>query len=321
MMGLTSREKEIAEILKKEPLISQEDLACRLGITRSSIAVHISNLMKKGIILGKGYVFNEQVSMVVIGESCMEVKVKGEPGQESIDVAYGGFTTDMSETLARFGIDVKLISILGNDDPGVIILDRLQSEEVDVSNVYRDNQKRTCRRVLINNEIGFREGYSLAEYEKVIDARYWIIFNCEWLVVEDQFQELVSIKLPARDEERRPCVCSCRQIDYPEDIPEFLGKYDLVVIGLDDFHKYDYYIEQITAMGAVRTRNWIITDGRSSIVSISDSQVNNFPLLPNQSFNTRENLELFLAGIIYGLSSGYPLRQALRIGTGRAFGR
>ena len=36
-------------------MISQQELADRAGITRSSVAVHISNLMKKGCIAGKGY--------------------------------------------------------------------------------------------------------------------------------------------------------------------------------------------------------------------------------------------------------------------------
>ena len=34
------------------PLISQKELADKAGITRSSVAVHISNLMKKGYITG-----------------------------------------------------------------------------------------------------------------------------------------------------------------------------------------------------------------------------------------------------------------------------
>ena len=46
-MRLTSREREILEVLRKDPLISQEDLAHRLGISRSSAAGTYLNLMKK----------------------------------------------------------------------------------------------------------------------------------------------------------------------------------------------------------------------------------------------------------------------------------
>ena len=72
-MRLTLREKELYEILKREPLLSQDELARRLGITRSSVAVHISNLMKKGVILGKGYVFNEAASAVAVSYTHLDV--------------------------------------------------------------------------------------------------------------------------------------------------------------------------------------------------------------------------------------------------------
>ena len=56
---LTEREKEILKVIKENPLVSQEEIAKKLSITRSSIAVHISNIMKKGYIIGKGYLINE----------------------------------------------------------------------------------------------------------------------------------------------------------------------------------------------------------------------------------------------------------------------
>ena len=49
---MTNREKEILEIIRRNPLISQKDLAGRLGITRSSVAGHIMNLTDKGLIRG-----------------------------------------------------------------------------------------------------------------------------------------------------------------------------------------------------------------------------------------------------------------------------
>ena len=64
---MTERESEIFEWIKENPLISQQEIADRAGITRSSVAVHISNLMKKGMIKGKGYVLSEQNYITVVG--------------------------------------------------------------------------------------------------------------------------------------------------------------------------------------------------------------------------------------------------------------
>ena len=49
---MTKREQEILSWIRENPLISQQELAQRAGITRSSVAVHISNLMRKGLIRG-----------------------------------------------------------------------------------------------------------------------------------------------------------------------------------------------------------------------------------------------------------------------------
>ena len=53
---MTQRERQILNWIEENPLISQQELAEKAGITRSSVAVHISNLMKKGYITGKGYI-------------------------------------------------------------------------------------------------------------------------------------------------------------------------------------------------------------------------------------------------------------------------
>lgn len=64
---MTQRERQLLSWIQENPLISQQELADKAGITRSSVAVHISNLMRKGHILGKGYLLKEQEYVVGIG--------------------------------------------------------------------------------------------------------------------------------------------------------------------------------------------------------------------------------------------------------------
>ena len=70
---LTEREKEILKVIKENPLVSQEEIAKKLSITRSSIAVHISNIMKKGYIIGKGYLINEDPYILSIGGANVDI--------------------------------------------------------------------------------------------------------------------------------------------------------------------------------------------------------------------------------------------------------
>ena len=63
----TKREQEILALIKQDPLITQAQLAEKTGTTRSNIGSHISNLIKEGLIVGRGYVFPAENEVTVIG--------------------------------------------------------------------------------------------------------------------------------------------------------------------------------------------------------------------------------------------------------------
>ena len=44
---MTGREAEIYKILQTDPMISQNDIALQLGITRSAVSVYLNNMIKK----------------------------------------------------------------------------------------------------------------------------------------------------------------------------------------------------------------------------------------------------------------------------------
>ncbi|MEN6391385.1 MAG: winged helix-turn-helix transcriptional regulator, partial [Syntrophomonas sp.] len=125
-MRLTSREKEILDFVKKHPMIAQDDLARHFGITRSSAAVHISNLMKKGAIMGKGYVVNEQVSIVIIGRIFLQINVAQSEATSAIDLQYTGFALESCKALNGLGLNLKVISVVGNDDLALTLIDEIQ---------------------------------------------------------------------------------------------------------------------------------------------------------------------------------------------------
>ena len=119
---MTQREREIFEIIRKNPMIEQNEIAAMLNIARSSVAVHISNLQKKGWILGKGYLLKEQDYVIGIGAANVDIHGRSRaairlrdsnPGQ--MNISAGGVTRNVCDNLARLGAPVKLLSVLGDD--------------------------------------------------------------------------------------------------------------------------------------------------------------------------------------------------------------
>ena len=74
---MTERERQIMDLLRQDPMLSQGELAKALGITRSSVGVHLTNLSKKGHILGKGYVLRDQEEPYIAGVGAANIDLMG----------------------------------------------------------------------------------------------------------------------------------------------------------------------------------------------------------------------------------------------------
>ena len=325
-MRLTLREKEIVDILKKEPLISQEELAGRLNITRSSIAVHISNLMKKGVILGRAYIFNERVSGVVLGQSGLELMVQdlgGEGGWRParVDTRLSGFAYQVSCCLARFGMDVKVLTVVGVDEEGDRVIHSLQEQHVDTANIYRSSQGRTSHMVRLSHQdetIEYCDVFGHEVFEQLLEVWEWLLFNCEWLVVEPSLQQMLVQKMADYDSDRLPALCSYRLLQSGDELPDYLAGFHLLALGVSREIQIETWLEKGLALLDSGLDNLVITDGFNRVVVCTRASTIDIILPPNQGFDIREGLEPFLAGLVYGLSQGYQFRQAVRIGSGIA---
>jgi len=127
---MTNREQEILDLIRKNPMISQNELGEILGITRSSVAVHITNLVKKGKVLGKGYIVQDNPYVTVVGGVNMDIHgfpknklIPGDSNIGSVKMSLGGVGRNIGENLVRMDIETKLISVLGDDIYGSKIIE------------------------------------------------------------------------------------------------------------------------------------------------------------------------------------------------------
>ena len=119
---MTQRERQILRWIEENPLISQQELAEKAGIARSSIAVHISSLMRQGHIAGKGYIVRTVPYAVVVGGVNLDiggrpfaplVAADSNPGR--VRMSLGGVGRNIAHNLALLGVDVRLLTAFGDD--------------------------------------------------------------------------------------------------------------------------------------------------------------------------------------------------------------
>ena len=139
---MTKQEEKVLKIIKDNPTIEQAEIARILGIKRSTVGVHISKLIKQGYITGKGYIINNNDYVVGIGAANVDVYGKSlikirthydHPAQIVSDV--GGVTRNILNNLAKLNIDTKLITAVGNDSYGKMIIDDCVENNIDANNV------------------------------------------------------------------------------------------------------------------------------------------------------------------------------------------
>ena len=125
---LNDNEQLVLEKIRKDPYISQQELAKGVGLSRPSIANIISGLMRKGYIFGRAYVLNESEPVICIGGANVDqkfyIKDKAQLGTSNpvnVSQTVGGVARNIAENLGRLGMDVSLISASGADKDWSVI--------------------------------------------------------------------------------------------------------------------------------------------------------------------------------------------------------
>ena len=137
---MTQRERQILELIARNPMISQAELADSLGIARSSAAVHISNLIKKGHIVGKGYVLRSGSYAVVVGGANVDIGgrsrgrlVAGDSNPGKVGLSIGGVGRNIAHNLSLLGADVRMLTAYGDDLYGQGLVDACNAAGIDMS--------------------------------------------------------------------------------------------------------------------------------------------------------------------------------------------
>ena len=158
---MTQRERQILHMIEQDPMISQEALAAQLGITRSSVAVHISNLTKKGCIAGRGYVLRTNDYVVVVGGANVDIcgrswdpLIPADSNPGLVSMSIGGVGRNIAHNLSLLGADVRMLTACGDDLNSQRLCAASAAAGIDMSRVLKLRDERTSTYLYVTGPDG-----------------------------------------------------------------------------------------------------------------------------------------------------------------------
>lgn len=158
---MTQRERQLLQLIEANPMVQQQEIADKLGIARSSVAVHISNLVKKGYIAGKGYVLRSGSYAVVVGGVNVDIGgrsfsplVAADSNPGMVSISLGGVGRNIAHNLSLMGVDVRLLTAYGDDTHGQKVAASCSELGIDLSQALRVTGGTTSTYLYLTDERG-----------------------------------------------------------------------------------------------------------------------------------------------------------------------
>lgn len=331
---MTNREREILNYIKDNPLITQQELADILGIERSSVAVHISNLTRKGIIKGKGYILQPAKYVIVIGGANMDIL--GAPDGELImedsnpgiiTVSAGGVGRNIAENLAHLQVETKLLTAVGRDKYGDQLMECTSKAGIDTHYVRRMSEKSTSIYMSILDENkNMKVALSHMDITEDIDIPYIkdnseLIRQADFVLIDTNLsQEAIEYLFRHFPDSRFivdtvSAAKSMKIKDYLNNI--YCLKANRMEAGviidseLTDRKSLEEAVESLIGRGV---RYPVISSGSGGIFYGSGEGTGYKPAIPVEVVNVNGAGDAFTAGITYGLYHNMTLEESVVCG-------
>ena len=325
---MTQRERQVLQCISDNPMISQQELADRLGITRSSAAVHISNLMKKGHIAGRGYVLRSGAYSVVVGGVNMDIGgrsqaslVDGDSNPGRVSVSLGGVGRNIAHNMSLMGLDVRLLTAYGDDLHGERVAASCSELGIDLSHALRVAGVPTSTYLYITGPDGdMALAVSDMQVCKKITPQYLAqnlsLLNNAQVVVFDTNLPEDSIQYLAENV-TVPLFCDPVSTAKAEKIRSILSKIHtlkpnrleaelLSGVKIETKQDLDRAAQKLLDAGVHRM---FISLGADGVYAVTQEQRLQLPNLPGHMVNTTGCGDAFMAALVWAYLEGTDLRD------------
>lgn len=333
---MTEREKQIIRLIKENPLITQEEIAGKLKCARTSVAVHISNLMKKGVILGKKYIINEDPYILTIGGTNVDIQGKfynnvirydSNPGV--ITVSFGGVGKNIAENLSKLEISSKFITALGDDHYGKEAIEYLKKLSLDISDsLFLKNQATSIYLSIVNDYKEMEMAVSSTDICKNITPDYLEsirkrIVNAKLLVLDTNLEE-DTLRYLAFLRRKPKIILDTVSTKKALKVKDFIGRFHTIkpnkmeaeilsgitIYNYDDLNKVaEYFLNK-------GVKKVFISLGSEGVFYMTEEESEIVKIPNTNPVNTTGSGDAFVAGIAYGEYHGFDMETTARFGLG-----
>lgn len=328
---MTPREKQIIELLKINPTISQQEIAQELNITRSGVSSHINNLFNQGFILGRGYILREEEYIAIVGGCNMDIigysfdSLKNRDSNPGIiKYSSGGVARNICENIARLEVNTTFLSVLGEDDAGKKIYDELNSLNVDTSKMLMSKGVTPHYLAVLDDNKDMTVAISDMELLKKLDKEYIlknkIILENAKFVVLDTNLDIETLDFIYKNVNAKYLIdgVSTKKVLKLKNILDkihFLKVNIYEAIALAECDNNDNFdIEEIGKILINKGLNSIvITLGEKGAYYFDKDNIIFKKAKPLKVVNASGAGDAFMAGYIYGIFNDYDINKRLDI--------
>ena len=330
---MTQRERQILQLIEADPMIQQQTIADKLGITRSSVAVHISNLIKKGCIAGKGYVLRTGSYVVVVGGVNVDIGGKSfaplvaadsNPGR--VSVSLGGVGRNIAHNLCLMGADVRMLTAYGDDLNGERVAASCSELGIDLSHALRIAGGTTSTYLYLTDEQGeMALAVSDMEVCKKITPQYLaanlaLLQNAQLVIADANIPEeslrylaenctvplFVDPVSTTKAEKLRPVLHRIHTLK-----PNKLEAELLSGIRIETMDDLERAADKLTELGVHRM---FISLGGNGVYAVMGDRKLHLPNIPGSMVNTTGCGDAFMAAIAWAYLEGMDLESTARAG-------
>ena len=332
-MPLTQREQEILHLIEADPMIQQQEIADKLGIARSSVAVHISNLIKKGYIAGKGYVLRSGSYAVVVGGVNVDIGgrsfaplIAADSNPGTVSVSLGGVGRNIAHNLSLLGVDVRLMAAYGDDLHGQQVVSSCASLGIDLTHALKVPGGTTSTYLYLTDEQG---EMALAVSDMSICEKITPEYLAERSAVLDNARVVVAdTNIPAESLRYLAENCAAPLFVDPvsttkaEKIRDILGKIHTLkpnkleaelLSGVPIRNKTDLEraAKKLLSTGLQRL---FISLGADGAMAADESGCRWLKNIPGNMVNTTGCGDAFMAALVWSFMEGFGLEESARAG-------